>query len=160
MSSAGRKVDTNVDTKVIPLHTRIHPSAIVHPKAQVGAGVEIGPYTIIGENVEIGEGTKIGAHCVIEGWTKIGRENKIYTGAIVGSEPQDLKFGGEKTYLFIGDNNIIRSMPPLVGERKAEAARRAWATAISSCLMSMLGMMCKWGIIVSWLMQWVSPAMW
>ncbi|NLN18516.1 MAG: acyl-ACP--UDP-N-acetylglucosamine O-acyltransferase [Firmicutes bacterium] len=108
MSSAERKVDTNVDTKVIPLHTRIHPSAIVHPKAQVGAGVEIGPYTIIGENVEIGEGTKIGAHCVIEGWTKIGRENKIYTGAIVGSEPQDLKFGGEKTYLFIGDNNIIR----------------------------------------------------
>ena len=63
MSSAERKVDT----KVIPLHTRIHPSAIVHSKAQVGAGVEIGPFSIVGENVEIGDGTVIGAQCVVDG---------------------------------------------------------------------------------------------
>jgi len=104
MSSAERRVEN----KVIPLRTRIHPSAIVHPGAQIGAGVEIGPFAIIGENVEIGDETRIGPHCIIDGWTKIGQGNKIYTGAIVGSEPQDLKFRGEKTYLFIGDDNIIR----------------------------------------------------
>jgi UDP-N-acetylglucosamine acyltransferase len=70
--------------------------------------VEIGPYTLIGENVTIGDNTKIGPHCVIEGWTTIGGNNKIYTGAVIGNEPMDLKFKGEKSYLFIGDNNIVR----------------------------------------------------
>ncbi|NLV91001.1 MAG: acyl-ACP--UDP-N-acetylglucosamine O-acyltransferase [Firmicutes bacterium] len=93
---------------VIPLRQKIHETAIVHPNAVIGSGVTIGPYSIIGENVEIGDGTEIGAHVVIEGWTTIGKNNKIYTGAIIGNEPQDLKFKGEKSYLFIGDNNIIR----------------------------------------------------
>lgn len=101
-------VERLADNKVIPLHTHIHPTAIVHPGAQLGVGVEIGPYSIIGENVEIGDETKIGAHCVIDGWTKIGCRNRIYTGAVIGNEPQDLKFHGEKTYLFIGDDNLIR----------------------------------------------------
>src|SRR5690606_11098907 len=73
-----------------------------------GVNVEIGPYSSIGENVVIGDGTKNGAHVVIEGWTTIGKNNRIDTGAIVGNEPQDLKFKGEKSYLTIGDNNIIR----------------------------------------------------
>lgn|SRR5690606_28312917 len=95
-------------SKVIPMHAKVHPTAIVAPGAQLGVNVEIGPYSIIGENVVIGDGTKIGAHVVIEGWTTIGKNNRIYTGAIVGNEPQDLKFKGEKSYLTIGDNNIIR----------------------------------------------------
>ncbi|MFW6386757.1 MAG: acyl-ACP--UDP-N-acetylglucosamine O-acyltransferase [Bacillota bacterium] len=86
----------------------IHDTAIVHQGAKIGKNVEVGPYSIIGENVEIGEGTEIGPHVVIRGWTRIGKNNKIFHGASIGFIPQDLKFDGEKSYLYIGDNNTIR----------------------------------------------------
>jgi len=94
--------------KVVPIRRRIHETAIVSSGAEIADDVEIGPYAIIGENVCIDEGTVIGPRAIIEGWTTIGKSNKIYAGAVVGNEPQDLKFKGEKSYLFIGDNNIIR----------------------------------------------------
>lgn len=94
--------------KVVPINARIHPTAIVSPGAVIGPNVEIGPYAIIGENVEIGEGCVIGPRVVIEGWTVLGKRNKVYTGAVLGNDPQDLKFKGEKSYLYIGDDNIIR----------------------------------------------------
>lgn len=87
---------------------RIHPTAIVHPKARLGAGVSIGPYSVIGEHVTIGDGTMIGAHCVIDGHTTMGRDNQVFTGAVIGSIPQDLKYRGEETILLIGDCNKIR----------------------------------------------------
>jgi UDP-N-acetylglucosamine acyltransferase len=87
---------------------KIHPTAILHPKAKLADGVNIGPYSIIGENVSIGKDTQIGAHCVIEGRTRIGENCRIFTGAVIGSIPQDLKFKGEKTFLEIGNDNIIR----------------------------------------------------
>lgn len=102
------QTETSKDGKVVHIRRKIHPTAIVHPDAIIGNDVEIGPYAIIGPDVDIGDGTKIGPRVIIEGWTVIGKNNKIYAGAIVGNEPQDLKFKGEKTYLFIGDNNIIR----------------------------------------------------
>ena len=86
----------------------IHPSAIVSPKAKLAPGVSIGPFSIIGDQVCIGADTKIGAHCVIEGNTTIGKNCEIFTGAVVGSRPQDLKFKGETVFLEIGNNNIIR----------------------------------------------------
>jgi len=86
----------------------IHPSAIVSPKAKLAQGVSIGPFSIIGDQVCIGADTKIGAHCVIEGNTTIGKNCEIFTGAVIGSRPQDLKFKGEKVFLEIGNNNIIR----------------------------------------------------
>ncbi len=86
----------------------IHSTAIVHPSARIGEGVEIGPYAIIGEHVSLGAGTWVGPHAVIEGWTEIGRENKIFQFASVGATPQDLKFHGEKSFLRLGDRNIIR----------------------------------------------------
>ena len=86
----------------------IHSSAIVSPKAKLGSSVSVGPFSVIGDNVAIGADTKIGAHCVIEGNTTLGKNCEIFTGAVVGSRPQDLKFKGEKTFLEIGDNNIIR----------------------------------------------------
>lgn len=92
---------------VVPLR-KIHETAVVYPGARLGRDVEIGPYSVIGENVFIGDGTKIGAHTVIEGWTTIGRECQIHHGACVGGAPQDLKFKGEKTFVYIGDNTIIR----------------------------------------------------
>ena len=88
--------------------TTIHPTAIIHPAAQIHSTVEVGPYTIIGEGVKIGAKTKIGSHVVIEGITEIGTENQIFTGAVIGSIPQDLKYQGERSLVKIGNNNDIR----------------------------------------------------
>ena len=86
----------------------IHQLAVVHKNAQIGEDVEIGPFAVIGENVTIGNGCEIGPHAVIDGWTEIGEECKFHPGASIGSPPQDLKYAGERTYVTIGDNNIIR----------------------------------------------------
>ncbi len=87
---------------------RIHSSAIISSKVKLADSVSVGPYSIISDNVSIGADTKIGAHCVIEGNTTIGKNCEIFTGAVIGSRPQDLKFKGEKVFLEIGNNNIIR----------------------------------------------------
>lgn len=89
-------------------NTNIHPTAIISPGAEIGPNVSIGPYTIIGENVVINNNTHIGAHVVIDGWTHIGEGNEIATGAIIGNIPQDLKFQGERSFVYIGNNNKIR----------------------------------------------------
>jgi UDP-N-acetylglucosamine acyltransferase len=86
----------------------IHPTAIIHPGAVVAADVQVGPYAIIGEHVAIGPGCWVGPHAVIEGWTEIGRDNRIFQFASVGAIPQDLKFRGEQSWLRIGDRNTIR----------------------------------------------------
>ena len=90
------------------LNMQIHPNAIVSPKAKLADSVSVGPFSVITDNVSIGADTKIGSHCVIEGNTTIGKNCEIFTGAVLGSRPQDLKFKGEKVFLEIGDNNIIR----------------------------------------------------
>jgi len=100
---------------------QIHPTAIVSKKADLARDVQVGPYAIIGDEAKIGCGTKIGAHCVIEGNTTIGSNCEIFSGAVLGSRPQDLKYKGEKVYLEIGDNNIIRefcTMNPATEEGK------------------------------------------
>lgn len=87
---------------------KIHNSAIVNQNAKISSGVEIGPYTIIGDNVIIDEGTCIGSNVVIEGHTKIGKNCKIFPYACIGTSPQDKRYKGERSYIEIGDNNIIR----------------------------------------------------
>jgi len=86
----------------------ISDKAIIHKSAKIAANVEISPYAIIGANVEIGEGSWVGPHAVINGPSKIGRNNKIYSFASVGVDPQDKKYAGEATYLEVGDNNYFR----------------------------------------------------
>ena len=86
----------------------IHKTSIINSKAKIDKDVEIGPYTIIGPEVTILKGTKIQSHVNIEGNTKIGKNNKIFPFASIGSVPQDLKHKGENTKLEIGDNNTIR----------------------------------------------------
>jgi len=86
----------------------IHPSAIVHPKAELGANVSIGAYSIIGEHVVIGADTWVGPHVVIEGHTRIGAYNRIFQFCSLGAVPQDKKYGGEPTELHIGERNTIR----------------------------------------------------
>ena len=86
----------------------IHPSAIVHPGARLGANVGIGAYSMVGEHVEIGSDTRIGPHVVIEGHTRIGRDNRIFQFSSLGAAPQDKKYADEPTRLEIGDGNTIR----------------------------------------------------
>ncbi len=86
----------------------IHPTALVHEEADVHSSVVIGPFSIIGPNVTIAKGTVINANVIIDGWTTIGENNQVCSGAIIGNLPQDLKFSGEKSYVQIGNNNIIR----------------------------------------------------
>lgn len=87
---------------------RIHPTAIIHPKARIAEGVEIGPYAVIGEHVTIGKDTKIAAHVLVEGWTTIGERNHIHSFSSIGTPPQDIGYKNEETYLIIGDDNVIR----------------------------------------------------
>jgi UDP-N-acetylglucosamine acyltransferase len=87
---------------------KIHPTAIISPDAQLDKGVEIGPYSIIGSDVRIGKNTVIGPHTVIDDYTHIGEGCRIFQFCSIGAPPQDLKFGGEKTSVVIGDFNIIR----------------------------------------------------
>jgi UDP-N-acetylglucosamine acyltransferase len=91
-----------------PLNTLIHPTAVIHLKAELHPTVRVGPYAIIGEKVIIGAQTNIGAHVVIEGPTEIGEDNRIFPGAVIGSEPQDLKYKGAASWVKIGNNNQIR----------------------------------------------------
>ena len=86
----------------------IHPTAIIDPSAQIAHGVTIGAYSIIGADVVIGEGCDIGPHVVIKGVTTLGKNNRIFQFASVGEDCQDKKYKGERTFLEIGDNNVIR----------------------------------------------------
>ena len=86
----------------------IHPTAIIHSGARLGAGVSVGAYSIIDEHVEIGDNTRIGPHVVITGNTKIGCDNRIFQFCSLGEIPQDKKYAGDPSRLEIGDRNTIR----------------------------------------------------
>ena len=93
--------------------SNIHPSAFVSPKAEIGDNVVIGPCAQIDENVIIGDGTRVDGFATIRPYTRLGRNNHVYSYAMVGEVPQDLKFAGEITWLEIGDNNRIREFATL-----------------------------------------------
>jgi UDP-N-acetylglucosamine acyltransferase len=86
----------------------VHATAIIHPKAQIGADCEIGPYCVIGEQVELGAGCRLYSHVVIDGHTRLGQENEIFPFASIGLRTQDLKWKGGLTRTEIGDHNTIR----------------------------------------------------
>lgn len=87
---------------------RIHPTAIIEPGAEFGAGVEVGPYSIIGDKVRLADGVKVHSHVVIGGRTTVGVGTEIFPFASIGQIPQDKKFGGEDSRLVIGEHNVIR----------------------------------------------------
>lgn len=86
----------------------IHPTAVVHPSVEIAEGVEIGPYCVIGEGVKLGRGTVLHNHVTVLGPAVLGEENVVYPYAVLGAEPQDLKYAGHDTSLRIGDRNKIR----------------------------------------------------
>jgi len=86
----------------------IHPTAVVDPNAEIDPTVEVGPYAVIDAHVRIAAGCTIGPHAYLTGWTTIGENCRIHYGAVIGHEPQDVKYGGERTFCRIGKDCIIR----------------------------------------------------
>lgn len=109
------------------MKTLIHPTAVIHPDAELHLTVQVGPYAVIGEGVKVGPETTIGAHVVVEGPTEIGARNQIFPGAAIGLEPQDLKYDGSRSQVKIGDDNRIREYVTI-----NRATRAGEATLIGS----------------------------
>ena len=109
----------------------VHPTAIVDPSAEFGPGVEVGPYAIVGPGVGIGANTRIGPRVLIERDTVVGADCRIANGAVLGTDPQDLKYKGERTFLEVGDRTVIREFATL--NRGTAAARRT--VVGSDCLL-------------------------
>ena len=83
-------------------------NVFIHENAKIGNNCYIDYGAIIKEDVIIGNNCEIGPYVVIYPGTRIGDNCKIYQGASIGNDPQDLKYKEEKTYTYIGNNNIIR----------------------------------------------------
>jgi UDP-N-acetylglucosamine acyltransferase len=104
---------------------RIHETAVVKPGAKLAKGVKIGPYCVVGSGVEIGEGTVLFNHVTLAGNTTVGRNNKIYQNAVIGTWPQDISFSGTDTRVLIGDDNVIREFVTIhCGTHKVDRVTR------------------------------------
>jgi UDP-N-acetylglucosamine acyltransferase len=88
--------------------TRVHPTAIVSPTARIGTNVEIGAFAIVGDDCTIGDNCVIAPRATLERFVVLGKNVKIGIGTVLGGDPQDLKFRGERTTVEIGDNTVIR----------------------------------------------------
>ena len=93
--------------------TTIDPTAIVSEKAEIGNNVVIGPFSIIEDDVKIGDDCQIASHVLISAGTELSKNCKVHKGAVLGTDPQDLKFENEKTFLQIGENTTIREFATL-----------------------------------------------
>lgn len=87
---------------------RVHATALVDDGASLGCGVVVGPYSIVGPGVTLGAGTTLGSHVLIERDTVVGQDCQVFQGAVLGTDPQDLKFKGERTTLEVGDRTVVR----------------------------------------------------
>jgi UDP-N-acetylglucosamine acyltransferase len=85
-----------------------HASAVVSPGAMLADGVRVEPFAVIGDGVELGRGTSVGSHAQLEGPAVFGEDNRIFPHAVLGFEPQDLKYRGERTRLVVGSRNVFR----------------------------------------------------
>ena len=98
----------------------IHPTAVIHPKAQLDATVSVGSYAVIDEGVSVGPNCVIGPHVHLTGHTTIGAHNQFHTSCVIGDAPQDLKYKGEPTRLRIGDRNVFREHVTVIRSNKIE----------------------------------------
>ncbi|MBI4717837.1 MAG: acyl-ACP--UDP-N-acetylglucosamine O-acyltransferase [Planctomycetes bacterium] len=88
----------------------VHPTAIVERGAELARDVSIGPYAYVGPNVRLGEGCRVHHHATIDGYTALGEGCEVFPQAVLGTQPQDIKFRGERTTLEIGKHNVFREM--------------------------------------------------
>ncbi len=110
--------------------THVHTSAIVSQKAQLGEDVSVGPFSIVEEGVVIGAKTRIASNVLVASGTTLGEACVLHHGAVVGTIPQDLKFGGEQTTMEVGDRTVIREFATL-----NRGTEDRWKTVVGSdCL--------------------------
>ncbi len=109
----------------------IHNSSVIDKKTNIGKNVKIGPFCYIGPNVELQENVELISNVHIEGNTRIGKGTKIFPFASIGTQPQDLKFKGEKNSLEIGENNLIREYVTI---NPGTAGDRSKTTIGNNCL--------------------------
>ena len=124
MSASGSAVGTRGET-------RVHDTAIVDSGASLGEGVEVGPWALIGPGVRVGDGTVVGPRVLIERDTQVGEDCQIANGAVLGTDPQDLKYKGEHSELHVGDRTVVREFATL--NRGTEASGRT--VVGSDCLL-------------------------
>ena len=86
----------------------IHPTALIDPSARLGTGVTVGPYAIIGPRVTVGDRCRIGPRVTLQQNVRLAEEVRIGDGSVLGGDPQDLKYGGEETWVEVGPGTIIR----------------------------------------------------
>jgi UDP-N-acetylglucosamine acyltransferase len=87
---------------------RIHPTALVDPAAELGTDVEIGPWAIVGPQCTLGDGVQVGARATLERNVRLGARVRVGTGAVLGGDPQDLKYRGEETWVEVGEESVVR----------------------------------------------------
>ena len=102
--------------------TTVHATAIVDASAELGEGVTVGPWVSIGPRVRIGDGTEVGPRVLIEKDTTVGEDCRLANGAVLGTDPQDLKYKGEHSTLEVGDRTVVREFATL--NRGTEASGR------------------------------------
>lgn len=108
--------------------THIHPTAVVSASARLGNGIQIGPYAVIEDDTEIGDGCIIDAHAMIRRYTRMGANNRVHPGAVLGGLPQDLGFDpAVETFVLIGNGNVFRE-----GVTVSRATQAGGATRIGS----------------------------
>ena len=86
----------------------IHPQAVVAPGAKLGDGIKIGAFVVLGEDVELGDGCVLHAHAAVQGPSKFGKNNVFHPFSVIGGDPQDYTYRGERTELVAGDDNVFR----------------------------------------------------
>ncbi len=86
----------------------IHPTATIHPKAELGENILIGPFVVIDADVSLGNGCKLGPQVYLTGHTSIGADNTFHAGCVIGDTPQDLSYAGAPTKTILGDSNTFR----------------------------------------------------
>ena len=102
----------------------IHPTANIHPRAQIGANCSIGAFTVIDGEVRVGADCHIGPQAHLTGNTRLGERNRIHAGCVIGDLPQDVRFGGEATEVIIGSDNVFREHVTIHRSNKREEPTR------------------------------------
>ncbi len=110
-----------------PNPSNIHPSALIDPKAELGEGVTVGPQAIIEGPAKIGPDCVIKAHAYVCGNVTMGRGNVVFSGAVIGEQPQHVRYAGEQTAVEIGDDNVFRENVTI-----HRGTSHSWLTKIGS----------------------------
>ena len=110
---------------------KIHPTAIVDAKAEIGRDVEIGPYSVVGPNAVLHDGCKLRHQATVEGYTTLGEGCEVFPQAVLGTPPQDVKYSGERTTLEIGYKFSERKVDSpyegeIIAEEKDYTSNRVW----------------------------------